>query len=71
MGFTSLFLSLHASFDVTVEKKTFLLVDTGFGISDLVERRHLEAVSVPPLTLVHEVSEGQHHLKQLLQVSTV
>lgn len=49
----------------------FLLVDTGFGISDLVERRHLEAVSVPPLTLVHEVSKGQHHLQQLLQVSAV
>lgn len=49
----------------------FLLVDTGFGISDLVQRRHLEAVSVPPLTLVHEVSKGQDHLQQLLQISAV
>jgi len=51
--------------------KLFLLVDTGFGIGDLVERRHLEAVRVAPLTFVHEVSEGQHHLQQLLQVPAV
>ncbi len=49
----------------------FLLVDTGFGISDLVEGRHPEAVSVSPLTFVHEVPKGQHHLQQLLQVPAV
>lgn len=40
-------------------------VYAGLGVSDLVETGDLEAVGVASLAFVHEVAEGQHHLKNL------
>lgn len=46
-------------------RSSVLLVDAGLGVSDLVERGHFEAIGIAPLTFVHVVTEGQHHLQKL------
>lgn len=34
-------------------------VDTGLGVSNLVEAGHPEAIGTPTLPFVHEVADGQ------------
>lgn len=44
-----------------------VLVCARLGVSYLVEAGHFKSVGVPPLSFVHVVPEGQHHLQELAQ----
>lgn len=46
---------------------THLLVNTGFGIRNLVEAGDLESICIASLSFIHIISKSQNHLQELLE----